>query len=169
MITNAILRWAKNRKPDFVIGGLDNPYLERHRLIPRNRVFNVYVHQFLRSDDDRALHGHPWAFNASILIQGQYVEHTIEAGGVHVATHRQQGDVKFRWGESPHRVELYRSVMAVGNGKPHFCGKPLLCWTIFITGPVVRKWGFHCPKGWVSWQKFTAPDDKGVVGRGCDQ
>src|SRR3546814_8204117 len=42
------------RKPDITIGGEDNPYLRRWYIIPRNRWFNVYLHEFLRDDDDRA-------------------------------------------------------------------------------------------------------------------
>lgn len=47
------------RAPDFYIGGNANPYLLRWWVIPRNRFFNVYLHKFLRDDDDRALHDHP--------------------------------------------------------------------------------------------------------------
>ena len=163
MIAKTILKWAQSRQPDFIIGGVDAPYLRRHWLLPRNRFFNVYVHEFLRSDDDRALHDHPWLFNASILIQGQYIEHTIAAGGVEVASPRKAGDWKFRWGPAPHRVQL------IGNPFAEVY-EPLSCWTVFITGPIVRKWGFHCPKaGWIPWQKFTNERDKGSVGAGCDQ
>lgn len=55
------------RKPDFVIGDLSNPYLLRWWVIPRNRFFNVYLHKFLRDDDDRALHDHPW-WSMSIIL-----------------------------------------------------------------------------------------------------
>lgn len=151
MIRAAILRWARARQPDFVIGGHDRPYLRRHWLLPRNKLFNVYVHEFLRSDDDRALHDHPWLFNASWMLDGQYVEHTIAAGGISDRALRVAGDFKFRWGGAPHRVEL--------TGAP--------CWTVFITGPRVREWGFHCPNGWVHWKKFTAADDAGAIGPGC--
>jgi hypothetical protein len=148
MINALILRWARARKPDFVIGGQDAPYLLRWWLLPRNPVFNVYVHQFLRSDDDRALHDHPWIFNCSILLEGQYLEHTPNG-----AFFRKAGDWKFRWGAAPHRVELTNE----------------FCWTLFITGPRVREWGFHCPKGWVHWRQFTDSRDSGSVGKGCDQ
>lgn len=160
-IRDRILRWARNRNPDFVIGGPTRPYLRRHWLIPRNRFFNVYVHEFLRSDDDRALHDHPWAFNASWLLEGEYVEHTISEGGIEVRTRRKAGDWKFRWGPAPHRVEL------IGL---RGLGMPLIpCWTVFFTGPIVRAWGFHCPEqGWIPWQRFTAADDPGAVGKGCD-
>lgn len=167
MIRDRILAWARARQPDFVIGGADRPYLRRHWLLPRNPFFNVYVHEFLRSDEDRALHDHPWAFNCSWLIDGEYVEHTIAAGGVHVRTHRRAGDWKFRWGPAPHRVELLWDFASADPAVPNVVPKP--CWTVFITGPVVRTWGFHCAeRGWVPWREFVDERDIGAVGRGCD-
>lgn len=141
------------RAPDFVIGGWERPYLRRWWLIPRNRLFNVYLHQFLRSDDDRALHDHPWS-NVSVLLRGAYTEHTIAAGGVHRREVLAAGAVRVRpFGQFAHRIELH-------DGP---------CWTLFITGPRYREWGFHCPDaGWIHWHRFTASDDPGAVGRGCD-
>ena len=43
-----------DRAPDFVIGPIDNPYMLRWWLLPRNEVFNVYYHVIRHSDDDRA-------------------------------------------------------------------------------------------------------------------
>jgi hypothetical protein len=141
------------RAPDFVIGGTERPYLRRWFVIPRNPIFNVYLHQFLRSDDDRALHDHPWA-NCSVLLRGSYIEHTIAAGGIHKRQCLVAGDLRVRWtGRFAHRVELF-------DGP---------CWTLFITGPRYREWGFHCPdEGWIHWKRFTADDDSGAIGRGCD-
>ena len=166
-IRNAILRWARNRQPDFVIGGAESPYLRRHWLIPRNRFFNVYVHEFLRSDDDRALHDHPWLFNASWLIEGDYLEHTIREGGVAEVVAREAGDWKFRWGPAPHRVEL--RMEAETDVRGFSVGWIVPCWTVFITGPVVRPWGFYCPRRWVPWQEFTDARDSGSIGKGCGQ
>lgn len=150
-----IVAWAigklTNRQPDFVIGGGD-PYLMRWWVIPRNRFFNVYLHLFLRDDDDRAHHDHPWA-NVSILLQGKYIEHKIQAGGVHVQHRREAGSVVFRLPSAAHRISLIK-------------GAP--CWSLFMTGPVMREWGFHCRRGWVPWQEFTNPADGGAtIGRGC--
>lgn len=169
------MRWADRfieritrRPPDFVIGGQGRPYLRRWFVIPRNLVFNVYLHQFLRSDDDRALHDHPWLFNASLILRGGYIEHTIRAGGVAVRTRRDRGSMAFRWGPAPHRVELL-SLADVMPSQPSATDIPVCCWTLFITGPKVRTWGFHCPEqGWIPWQRFTAADDPGAVGKGCD-
>jgi hypothetical protein len=159
VIRELILRWARNREPDFIIGGKERPYLRRHWLLPRNPVFNVYVHEFLRSDDDRALHDHPWIFNASWLIDGAYIEWQPGNGNPlrPVARFLKAGDFKFRRGRAPHRVQLHR----VG-------GPEVPCWTVFFTGPRVREWGFYCDKGWIHWKRFTAADDPGAVGRGCE-
>lgn len=159
MIRAAILRWARNRQPDFIIGGHDQPYLRRHWLIPRNRFFNVYVHEFLRSDDDRALHDHPWLFNASWLLLGEYREHVTSEPRFPTYVDRVAGDWKFRWGGAPHRIELFHC---------YATNAPARCWTVFITGPRVREWGFYCDKGWIHWKRFTASDDPGAVGKGCD-
>lgn len=158
--------WITGRAPDFIIGGDKDPYLLRWWLIPRNPLFNVYLHLFLRSDDDRALHDHPWLFNCSLLLSGQYIEHTPT--GVFL---RRAGDWKFRWWKAPHRVELLEwapggihfAMLADGHRRMRL--KP--CATIFITGPRVRRWGFYCPQGWVHWKEFTASHDKGAIGKGC--
>lgn len=159
-----LLLRAWRRPPDFVIGGAEQPYLRRWWVIPRNRVFNVYLHQFLRPDDDRALHDHPWA-NCSVLLRGGYLEHTIAAGGIHHKRLREAGAVVLRLsGRTAHRVELLRDGTEE-DGSPIW--RP--CWTLFITGPVYRTWGFHCPQqGWVPWQRFTADRDPGSIGRGCE-
>lgn len=149
----AVLPIAERRPPDFVVGA-DNPdgaYLRRWWVIPRNRWFNVYLHQFLRSDDDRALHDHRYV-NLSILLVGAYWEHGVRQGGVHVRTRRGPGDLKLRLPWAAHRIEV---------------AEP--CWTLFVTGPVVRNWGFHCPdKGWIDWQTFTADGKPGEIGPGCE-
>lgn len=139
------------RAPSQIIGGIEDPYLLRWYLIPKNRLFNIYLHVFLRSDDDRALHDHPW-WNCSILLEGEYTEHTIQDGGIHRRTIRKAGSWKLRRGSAAHRIELH-------------AGR---CVSLFLTGPKIREWGFHCPeKGWVHWRAFCDPQDSGKAGRGC--
>ena len=115
-------------------------------------MYTGYLHHFLRSDDDRALHDHPWA-NCSVLLEGRYLEHTIAAGGIHHHELLDAGAVRVRWsGRIAHRVDLVTGP----------------CWTLFITGPRYRAWGFHCPEqGWVPWERFTADTDPGAIGKGC--
>ena len=143
---------ADSRQPDFKVGQEGDWYLLRWWVIPRNKLFNIYLHKFLRSDDDRALHDHPW-LNCSLLLQGEYTEHSIMAGGVHDKQIYKAGDLKFRRAKTAHRVELHAGP----------------CWSLFITGPVTRTWGFHCERGWRPWQEFVDPiKGKGTIGRGCD-
>ncbi|HXG70575.1 MAG TPA: hypothetical protein VNJ04_08195 [Gemmatimonadaceae bacterium] len=139
------------RRPDFVIGGSE-PYLKRWWVIPRNRRFNVYLHEILRDDDDRALHDHPW-WNVSVILRGGYVE--VMPDGRRT---RRVGQVVFRRAEAAHRLVLTRDVS----------GRAVPCWSLFITGPRVRDWGFWCPKGWRPWREFVNTRDHGSVGRGCD-
>jgi hypothetical protein len=146
-----VSRIMMRRPPDMVIGGEDDPYLLRWFVIPRNKMFNVYLHEFYRSDDDRALHDHPWV-NCSILLEGEYTEHTIAAGGINHRRILRAGDVVMRGAKSAHRIELH-------------AGR---CMTLFLTGPKLRTWGFHCAQRWVDWRSFTSPDGR-EVGRGCDQ
>jgi hypothetical protein len=150
-LAERLISISERRPPDFIIGKGDDAYMLRWWVIPRNRWFNIYLHRFLRSDDDRALHDHPW-INLSWLLQGAYVEHTIKAGGVNVHTRREAGALKLRKPGAAHRIEL--------TDGP--------CWTLFITGPRVRQWGFHCPLGWVHWKEFTKQGSAGEVGPGCN-
>jgi hypothetical protein len=156
------------RPPDKIIKNLDGSvYLYRWHVIPRNPFFNIYLHHFCSSDDDRALHDHPWLFNASIIVEGSYNEvlpHRTMRGWARYFQLREEvlsaGDWKFRWGKAPHRVRLFPNT---------FDGGEWDCWTLFITGPVVRKWGFYCWKGWVHWKIFTQlKDGVSTISKGCD-
>lgn len=140
------------RKPDFVIGEEDRPYIYRWWIIPRNTVFNIYLHKIMRDDDDRALHDHPW-WNVSIILKGCYRE--IRQGGYR-KTHR-RWSIVFRKATCAHRLEL-----PVENGGISYC------WSLFITGPRVREWGFYCPQGWRHWKAFVDPEKTGLRGPGCD-
>lgn len=148
MIKEWLFKLATSRKPDFQVGGSIDPYLNRWFVIPRNRVFNIYLHQFLRDDDDRALHDHPWV-NMSWLLAGQYVEHQKRH-----TFYRKAGDKAYRLPWTAHRIALIDS-------------QP--CWTLFITGPKLRVWGFHCPQGWVKWTTFVSSKDTGQIGQGCGE
>ncbi|MCB1626498.1 MAG: hypothetical protein KDI48_02150 [Xanthomonadales bacterium] len=160
-LADRLLRWllprvAGKRKPDLTIGPLADPYLCRWYVLPRNRLFNVYLHQFWRSDDDRALHDHPW-WSLSWCLRGTMVEHTIAPGGIHRRQRVRAGDVRLRTARAAHRLEVEHGAAPV--------------YTLFITGPRLRAWGFHCPAaGWVPWQRFVAGTDdasRGLIGPGC--
>ena len=149
--------------PHFVVGDPARPYMLRWYILPRNPLLNVYLHKFVRDDDDRALHDHPWP-SVSVLLKGRYLEQMHgknllgEPGIIKVMRSWQWWSlfgipIVFRRATHRHRIELI-------DGDP--------AWTLFVTGPVVRDWGFWCPKGFVPWQKFVEPNAPGQVGRGCD-
>ena len=118
-----------------IIGGPDDPYLLRWYVIPRNPVLNVYLHKFCRSDDDRALHDHPWWF-LSLILRGRYDEITEQG-----TRRRNAGSVAYRPAEWRHRVRLL-------DGRTYVDGRilvnPLPCWTLIVTGRRLRTWGFWC-------------------------
>lgn len=142
-------------KPHFIIGGTENPYLLRWFVIPRNPWFNVYLHKFLRSDDDRALHDHPWWF-VSLILKGAYWEHRSE-GFVTGKKLRKAGSLAIRRPSTLHRVELEGEAVEVFKGyggTPVYGWREKPTWTLIATGPKIRDWGFLCPKGWVQWETF---------------
>ena len=147
-----MLEWARGvtaREPDVRIGEheLGGTYLERWWAVPRNYHANVYVHRFLRSDRD-VMHDHPWD-NMTVVLEGEYLEETP-----HGTFHRRTGEVVFRQATDAHRV-----VLPEGQ-------TPL---TAFFTGPSIRDWGFHCPKGWMGWKEFTRGGDKYNAPKGCGE
>ena len=139
------------RNPDFVIGNPEAPYLLRWFLIPKNRFFNIYLHCFLRSDND-VPHDHPWG-SLSIALKGVAEEERLVS-----PRHRRYRRISA--GTILYRQATYRHRMIIGE--------PF--WTLFLTGPITREWGFWCDRGsrFVPWQRYTPPEDKGQVGRGCD-
>lgn len=155
------------RKADFRIGPEANPYLLRWHLLPQNRWFNVYLHKMLRSDDDRALHDHPW-WNCSVVLRTGYFEVSPFRAGVrgYVSADlpydqrrvwRGPGSVILRSAKGAHRLELPRML------------DPPATWSLFLTGPKVRDWGFHCPSGWRPWKEYVKVVPGGnEIGRGCD-
>jgi hypothetical protein len=154
------------RVPDELIGSDSrDPLIRRWYLFPKNRWFGVYLHHIMRSDEDCALHDHPKP-NVSIVLKGSYREwmfypdarrrgwRSWHAGRL---SESPQGDllaclvrrrfrIIFRPAALAHRIELI-------DGKP--------CWSLFITGPKVREWGFHCKPRWIPHYEFADRD-------GCD-
>jgi hypothetical protein len=134
------LKW---RPADQIIG---DAYLQRWYLVRKPGIRNLYLHRYMGSDDDRALHDHPWS-SWSILLWGHIVEIT-EKGEKRIWP----WIPKYRSATYSHRLIL-KSNRAL---------------TLFYTGKKTREWGFHCPKGWVHWRDFTDPDGN-QVGAGCGE
>lgn len=147
-------RWFTGQ-PHIKIGGEENPYLWRWYVIPRNPFFNLYLHRFMRDDDDRALHDHPWWF-VSLVLWGGYYEHRAQL----VVRHKRQSlglvdvgrtvnergllSLAYRDTADRHKVALRRDAN----------GKPLPCWTLVLTGRTKRVWGFWCADDFVPHDEF---------------
>ena len=142
-----LIESVSGRAPDEQIGPHGNRYLLRWWLRREPLRGNIYLHQVLRDDDDRALHDHPWD-STSIILRGTMKE--ILKGSARVL---EPGSITFRDAETAHRLEVVSGPV----------------WSLFITGPKKRDWGFHCPNGWRHWREFTDSENGGSqIGRGCD-
>lgn len=196
MLRKFALAWARrvmfSRPPDFEIGGVPGDrYLLRWFVTPWSRfdrgkrdatvwerikesLPNVYVHQFIRDDDDRALHDHPWP-SLTWILENDYhevlflplpyrkVEQYRAAGWDRptLSVFRPEGWIGTRGAETAHRVVLEKRAGRLGRTEP------IPATTLFITGFKVREWGFWCPRGWIDRSRFLHPDDKGSTGNGC--
>jgi hypothetical protein len=144
-------------KPDEIIGEESDPYLLRWWIF-KCRWFNIYLHRFLRDDDDRALHDHPWN-SFSILLKGKYCEarHLTDVSTIYAdpaATVKCHLKSKFIYRKATYR---HRVILLTKTA-----------WTIFITGPKIRDWGFWCEGNrFVPWQEFCDERDHGKIGKGC--
>lgn len=115
--------------------GKGNVFFWRHTVF-KCRWFAVYFHQFLRGDQDRCLHDHPWSFVSFIVWRGYWEE---MADGLHW---RRPGSILVRPAKTAHRV-----VVEPGT-------KP---WSLVIVGRKSREWGFHESTGWVPWKPGYSP------------
>jgi hypothetical protein len=139
--------WANEvmqSKPHFQIGP---GYIDRWFLVPRTDAGQSYLHRMMRSDDDRALHDHPWP-NTSYIIAGGFIEVTPEG-----RFERRPGDIITRKATDRHRLELRPGEQSI---------------SLFLTGPKERDWGFWCGERFVPWREFVSGGDRGQIGRGCD-
>jgi hypothetical protein len=127
-------------------------YLFRWYVFKTKRI-TLFIHKFIRSDEDRALHDHPWSFLVIPIWQG-YIEHSdLPCGCFMCRNHPTMPPYRmtvkrrvwpilgsrFRHGTYRHRVELIED-------------KP--AWSLFFHFTEFRDWGFHMPDGFVQWAKF---------------
>jgi hypothetical protein len=83
------------------------------------KLFSVRLHHWLYSDDTRHKHDHPWDF-ISIVLQGTITDRSEE------------GEQKRRW----------LSVTRFSADHKHSVIVEKPCWTLLVTGPEKRKWGY---------------------------
>jgi hypothetical protein len=163
------------RDPDFVIvGKAGDTYMRRWYVLPKNRWFNIYLHNQVRDDEDSELHDHPW-WNVSLVLKGGYWETTPRfrnkymlrrmtepharmgnSGFVaymfeppHHRQWRKPGSVIFRRATDAHRLGLgFYGEQRMLKGSSHEQSWKRPSWSLFITGPNRRVWGFWMKDGW---------------------
>lgn len=96
------------------------PYVYRWRLEIRG-VGSIRVHHWIGPDDDRAFHDHPWWF-WTFVFKGSYTDKSPD------------GDDRLRAPALRYRPALHRHTVVPDH--------PGGAWTILVTGPRVRTWGF---------------------------
>ena len=169
-------RWFTKREIRDCDGSI---YMHRWFIFRTNPVA-IFVHKFVRSDFERAIHDHPWSFLVIPLWRG-YIEHSEgrcgwcrsytsecicgEWGipgktGPAIPNSRRVYPllgIRFRRAEFRHRVELFT------NAK----GEQLPSWSIFIRFRKRRLWGFWFPTGWqeaMEWWQQHCADTPEMVG-----
>lgn len=119
-------------------------YLDRWGLM--GKWGSIYLHRMTAPDPGMDLHDHPWAF-LTIPLVGGYREARNEtryenAGPAHrysrVERVRQFRPKLMRLDECHRILELHRTPT----------------WTLVITGPKRRTWGFYEPDGWIRHTDF---------------
>jgi hypothetical protein len=158
------------RPPDEIIG---DKYLRRWYLFPgrqkdgskpdSNKV-RAYLHNFIGSDDDRAVHDHP-GWSLSILLRGSLVElmpyESDEMADALPGTEVLRGRrIAWLWPVFRKATHTHRILLVSDSA-----------WTIFIMGPKRREWGFWfwLREGgyiWKHWTRVTTADGKSI--RGCE-
>ena len=124
-------RWPFRRRVIWSCDASRGPLLTRYYLM-QTRWFSVLLHHLQASDEDRALHDHPWAF-VTVLLTGGYWEWTPGPS----PTWRRRFSFLYRPARFAHRLELERPV-----------------WTLVVHFKRVREWGFFAPGGWMDWKAY---------------
>jgi hypothetical protein len=143
-----------------------DPYLVRYFIyrpdwldkigIDSKKAGRIYLHNFLRSDYDRALHDHPWNFVSLILTKGYW-----EYGDVRQISMKEVIAGKWEWTTGGYEMRAFHKPFRVvrrGAGWRHRVQlvdgtEP---WTLVFIGPKVRSWGFWTtPHKWCPWQSYS--------------
>lgn len=119
--TKWAVKWHEN------LGLPDCPYVIRWRI--ETPVGSVRLHHWLGPDDDRAYHDHPWWFLTFVLRGGYTDRHPGWRIGLMTSVEEEH----LRAPAVRYRPALHRHTVIPDPGG---------AWTVLITGPRVRNWGF---------------------------
>lgn len=103
--------------------------------------FNLFLHRFHRSDDDGALHSHPFEWAVSWVLVGGYSEER-RVGDRVVRRDVLPWRINFIRGDTFHRVDLFEQD----------------AWSLFLVGPKLPTWHFwdRHTRMRARWNEFIA-------------
>ena len=131
MIDSFIRRISRSKLGEFV-GLPDNPIMTRFYVIPKNPVFNIYLHHIHRSDEGD-LHDHR-AANISVILKGCYCEQMFSSRPIEGRAYPRlrvkvvdRLQPRFRWAGTPHRLILLHGEV----------------WSLWFKFPHTQNWSFY--------------------------
>jgi hypothetical protein len=136
--TKRVFLWIKRKD---ITDGDDVLYLRRW-ILAKAFGWKFMLHKIVRADHDRCHHDHPWGFFGFILKGGYTEELPITPGNVEDTQIRVVKPWRFINRMNPLFTHRIRSLL---NGPS---------WTLLISTPVRRGWGFFTPEGWLHWKDF---------------
>lgn len=119
------------------LGRSNDPYMKRWGIL--TPWFSIRIHHWFRGDDDRHYHDHDWNF-VCIVLAGSYEDVSYEEiDHLQCVTYDTltPGSIRYRRAEFKHMLKT--------DG----------CWTLVLTGPKKRCFGFWVPNksGKMVWFK----------------
>ena len=133
---------GRRKPPRFeVITRADGRVCLRRWRLWRGRFFSVCLHRFMAPDQSACAHDHPWPF-VSLVLWGGYVEEVWPDG------------------DSAAAERVRRGLLSMASREALHCHRVVACrpgwtWTLVLTGPRCRAWGFRTRGGgWVPEEKF---------------
>ncbi|MGV6816553.1 MAG: hypothetical protein ACWA44_04675 [Thiotrichales bacterium] len=129
MIKKALFNYTA-KKPCRLIRTNNKRYLERYYL---GRLFGMtfYIHRFVASDGDRALHDHPWKFCAALCLAGGYQEKRLRWFNPETGYDCVKRKIR------PGKFNIIR----ISNFHQILQTQPET-WTLFMHTPKIKSWGF---------------------------
>lgn len=107
------------------LGKPECPYA--YRWVFNFSLFSIRIHKWIRSDDKRFFHDHPWGF-LTIVLRGGYTDvspdHNDPTGVSRDVLSK--GSIRYRASHHQHYVEVTESGAL----------------TLLFVGPKIREWGF---------------------------
>ncbi len=155
-----------------IVNCAHDPYLHRWYVFRSERI-GLFIHKFVRSDEDRALHDHPWPFIV-IPLSGGYIEHSDQP-----ISESEKRAAVISWAifnnivprtlsydnlleqlnrrnlvqrrirpliSTRYRNTTYRHRVELIDGRPS--------WSLFFRFKKLRDWGFWSKSGFIQWNRW---------------